>query len=72
MEVGTLLGFVIGTAAGLVLGLGTGMGTGIAMVHKKLKRMLEEGGIRVTDQDGNAVSGDELVALVQSKSRKEA
>jgi len=67
-----------GFGAGLACGIGCGMGAGIAigmgsgqsMVHKKLKGLLADGAISVNDRDGKSLSGDELIALLSGKRKR--
>ena len=65
-----MYGFVIGLPCGLAMGIGAGIANGRAAAHKKLKSLVADGKIRVTDSDGNSITSDEVIALLAAKSRK--
>lgn len=61
---------VYGWLLGIVMGTGTGLTRGKAEVHKKLKTLLDEGKLKVTDADGNEISSDQLMAILSEKQKK--
>lgn len=62
-------GLACGIACGMGSGIAVGMGAGQASVHKKLKELLADGSIAVTDRNGKSLSGEELLKLLSAKQK---
>ena len=56
--------------SGLALGIGVGVASGQTIERKKLKALMAEGKITVTDAEGNAIEVDQLIALLSGRSKK--
>ncbi len=58
-----------GLACGIGCGMVIGLGSGKAAVYKKLKSLIRDGSLRVTDNLGNPLTEEALVSLLSSKKK---
>jgi hypothetical protein len=67
-------GFAVGLACGIACGLAMGIAAGTAIgrdtIYKNIKKLIGKGRIRITDNDGNAISGADLTSFLSGKSKK--
>jgi len=63
-------GFSAGLACGIGCGMVIGMGSGRASAHKELRKLVDEGKIRIADSNGAAITSADLVSLLSKKSKK--
>lgn len=68
-----------GLGSGMAIGLGAGLAIGIGIssmgrkggADKKLKELVKDGRIRITDHRGNPITVDQLMVLASGKARDE-
>jgi hypothetical protein len=63
-------GFGCGIACGMLLGTGAGRSIGTEAAHKKLRQLINEGTIRITDNNGVSITSGDLISLLSKKSKK--
>jgi hypothetical protein len=63
-------GLGCGIACGMLLGMGAGRSSGRKAAHKKLRQLIDEGTIRITDNNGVSIAGGDLISLLSEKPNK--
>jgi hypothetical protein len=62
-------GFGCGIACGMILGTGAGLSSSKEASHKKLRQLINEGTIRITDNNGVSITSGDLISLLDTKSK---
>jgi hypothetical protein len=63
-------GYATGLACGIAIGIGCGMASGQGVSTKKIKALVADCTIRITDASGKSLTADELIALLSKKTAK--
>jgi hypothetical protein len=63
-------GLGCGIACGMILGMGGGRSSGAENVNKRLWKLIDEGTIQISDNNGVSITSGDLFSLLSKKSKK--